>query len=303
MRAAIACWWACRAWPRRLMIRTLADTLSLKFSRIQFTPDLMPSDITGTEVIQEDKLSGTRALQVPAGPDLRQRDSGRRNQSHAAEDPGRPAGGHAGAPGYRRRTAPSAGRAVFRAGHAKPDRAGRHLSAARGAVGPLHVQHVRGLSQRRRRASDRETNDGRRAGPIDANADRRGDHDLAADHPQGAGGRSRQPLRAEVHAADAARKGRSAGLHRRLCKLGGRAAREPVPGARGQGPGRVARPLLCQLRGHPCRRRAGAASSHHDQFQRRSGRHQAGLDCATADRSHSRGRRRGHSTWKVTRSI
>src|SRR5205823_5274583 len=44
---------------KTLMIRTLADTLSLKFSRIQFTPDLMPSDITGTEVIQEDRHSGT----------------------------------------------------------------------------------------------------------------------------------------------------------------------------------------------------------------------------------------------------
>ena len=40
---------------KTLMIRTLADALALKFSRIQFTPDLMPSDITGTEVIQEDK--------------------------------------------------------------------------------------------------------------------------------------------------------------------------------------------------------------------------------------------------------
>jgi MoxR-like ATPase len=53
---------------KTLMIRTLADTLSLKFSRIQFTPDLMPSDITGTEVIQEDKLSGTRAFKFLAGP-------------------------------------------------------------------------------------------------------------------------------------------------------------------------------------------------------------------------------------------
>ena len=43
---------------KTLMIRTLADALSLQFSRIQFTPDLMPSDITGTEVIQEDKRDG-----------------------------------------------------------------------------------------------------------------------------------------------------------------------------------------------------------------------------------------------------
>jgi MoxR-like ATPase len=53
---------------KTLMIRTLADALSLEFRRIQFTPDLMPSDITGTEVIQEDKLSGTRTLKFLKGP-------------------------------------------------------------------------------------------------------------------------------------------------------------------------------------------------------------------------------------------
>jgi len=53
---------------KTLLIHTLADTLSLKFNRIQFTPDLMPSDITGTEVIQEDKTSGTRELRFLEGP-------------------------------------------------------------------------------------------------------------------------------------------------------------------------------------------------------------------------------------------
>jgi MoxR-like ATPase len=53
---------------KTLMIRTLADALSLRFSRIQFTPDLMPSDITGTELIQEDKVSGTRELRFFKGP-------------------------------------------------------------------------------------------------------------------------------------------------------------------------------------------------------------------------------------------
>ncbi len=53
---------------KTLMIRTLADALSLEFRRIQFTPDLMPADITGTEVIQEDKLSGTRELRFLKGP-------------------------------------------------------------------------------------------------------------------------------------------------------------------------------------------------------------------------------------------
>jgi MoxR-like ATPase len=53
---------------KTLMIRTLADSLSLKFSRIQFTPDLMPADITGTEVIQEDKATGTREFRFLEGP-------------------------------------------------------------------------------------------------------------------------------------------------------------------------------------------------------------------------------------------
>jgi len=53
---------------KTLMIRTLADSLSLKFSRIQFTPDLMPADITGTEVIQEDKSTGTREFRFLPGP-------------------------------------------------------------------------------------------------------------------------------------------------------------------------------------------------------------------------------------------
>jgi len=53
---------------KTLMISTLARALNLSFSRIQFTPDLMPSDITGTEVIQEDKATGTRSFKFLRGP-------------------------------------------------------------------------------------------------------------------------------------------------------------------------------------------------------------------------------------------
>lgn len=49
-------------------IRSLAQTLSLSFSRIQFTPDLMPSDITGTEIIEENKSTGVRQLRFVNGP-------------------------------------------------------------------------------------------------------------------------------------------------------------------------------------------------------------------------------------------
>ena len=53
---------------KTLMVSTLAKTLRLDFNRIQFTPDLMPSDITGTEVIQEDKSSGARSFKFLQGP-------------------------------------------------------------------------------------------------------------------------------------------------------------------------------------------------------------------------------------------
>jgi MoxR-like ATPase len=53
---------------KTLLISTLARALSLSFNRIQFTPDLMPADITGTEVIQEDRATGTRELKFLRGP-------------------------------------------------------------------------------------------------------------------------------------------------------------------------------------------------------------------------------------------
>ena len=53
---------------KTLIISTLAEALHLKFNRIQFTPDLMPTDITGTEVIQEDKVTGERIFRFVRGP-------------------------------------------------------------------------------------------------------------------------------------------------------------------------------------------------------------------------------------------
>ncbi len=53
---------------KTLMISTLAKSLDLSFSRIQFTPDLMPADITGTEVLEEDRATGGRQLRFLEGP-------------------------------------------------------------------------------------------------------------------------------------------------------------------------------------------------------------------------------------------
>ena len=138
---------------KTLMIRTLADALNLTFSRIQFTPDLMPSDITGTEVIQEDTTTGQRVFKFLHGPifanvvlaDEINRTPPKTQAAllEAMQERQVTVGGDQA----------QAARAVLRAGDAEPDRAGRHLSAARGAAGPLHVQHHRRLSRTRTRSS------------------------------------------------------------------------------------------------------------------------------------------------------
>src|SRR5216683_1806795 len=53
---------------KTLMVRTIADALDLEFRRIQFTPDLMPSDITGTDIIEEDLTTGHRKWTFVQGP-------------------------------------------------------------------------------------------------------------------------------------------------------------------------------------------------------------------------------------------
>ncbi len=53
---------------KTLLVSTLARVLNLKFSRIQFTPDLMPSDITGTDILHEDQATGKRSFQFIKGP-------------------------------------------------------------------------------------------------------------------------------------------------------------------------------------------------------------------------------------------
>ena len=53
---------------KTLMVRSLAEAVRLEFHRIQFTPDLVPSDITGTEILEEDAVTGTRSFRFVRGP-------------------------------------------------------------------------------------------------------------------------------------------------------------------------------------------------------------------------------------------
>ncbi len=172
---------------KTLMISTLARTLNLSFSRIQFTPDLMPADITGTEIIEENKSTGARERRFLEGPlfanviladeinrtppktqaalleAMQERQVTVGRQRHPLSDP------------------------FFVLGDAESDRAGRDVSAAGGAAGPLHVQGLRQLSELRRGIRGRPANDvgiasGRAAGSVGG-----GDPAAAANRPRGSG--------------------------------------------------------------------------------------------------------------------
>ncbi len=130
---------------KTLMVSTLARILDVGFKRIQFTPDLMPSDITGTNVLEEDE-HGRRNFRFVEGPiftNILLADEINRTppKTQAAL-----LAGDAGARGDGRADDLPAARPVLRDRHAEPDRAGRDLSAARGAARPLHVQHQGRLS-------------------------------------------------------------------------------------------------------------------------------------------------------------
>ena len=136
---------------KTLLVRTIAQTLGLKFRRIQFTPkNLMPTDITGTDVVEEDPATGRRTWTFVPGPIF--------SNVLLADEINRtpPKTQSALLEAMQELTCTVRGRrisdraAVLLAGHPEPDRAGRHLSAARSSARPLPVQHRSRLPFRRR---------------------------------------------------------------------------------------------------------------------------------------------------------
>ena len=130
---------------KTLLVRTLAEALDLKFSRIQFTPDLMPADIIGTNIIDRRRPTASASFEFQQGPIFAQicladeiNRATPKTQSALLE-------AMQEAHGHRRRQALRARTAVLRDGHAEPDRAGRHLSAARSPARPLLLQAGRRL--------------------------------------------------------------------------------------------------------------------------------------------------------------
>ena len=134
-------------------VKTLAQAIATRFHRIQFTPDLLPADIVGTQIYNQ----RTGEFVCAQGPGLRQPRAGGRNQPRPAQSPERAARGDAGAAGDHRRGHVQARRPVPGARDPEPDRAGRHLPAARGADRPVPAEAAGRLPDRRKRRSRSST--------------------------------------------------------------------------------------------------------------------------------------------------
>ena len=136
---------------KTLLVRSLGQALDCEFRRIQFTPDLMPSDILGTEILEEDHGTGKPYFKFQPGPvftNLLLADEMNRTppktQAALLEAMQEHTVSYAGV------THPLP-RAVLRARDAEPAGAGRHLSAAGGAARPFPAAHPRGVPEPKRR--------------------------------------------------------------------------------------------------------------------------------------------------------
>ena len=253
---------------KTLMIRTLSDALNLSFSRIQFTPDLMPSDITGTEVLQEDKATGQRLFKFLHGPLFA-------NVILADEI---------------NRTPPKTQAALLEAMQERQVTVG---GTKHKLPDPFFVLATQNPIEQEGTY------------PLPEAQQDRFMFNILVDYPDEEEEFKIVAMTTAMHIAAVERvlsatdilemqdivrkvpvapyviryamkftrltrkdKGNGARLHQRLRDLGSRAAGHAVPGAGGQGQGGAERPLLRVLRGHPRSGHSGAAAPHHHQLQR-----------------------------------
>ncbi len=253
---------------KTLMARTLADSLELQCKRVQFTPDLMPADITGTQVLEQDPVTPRATSGSSTGPIFT-------NLLLADEINRTPPKTQAALlEAMQERRVTISGQtydlpvALLRHRHAKSDRAGRDLSAARGATRPLHVQRQGRLSRapRRRSASSwrRRRTPRRKSIAFSAAEALIG---FPASRAQDAGEPACRRLRHAAGPRHAARCARRARLHQELGALGRRSARRAISASSPRNPTRSCRagstfpattcaPMLC-----PCCAIASSAIS------------------------------------------
>ena len=255
---------------KTLMISSIAQLLSLKFRRIQFTPDLMPSDITGTEILDEEEGTGRRRMRFVKGPIFGNIILG---DEINRTPPKTQAALLQAMQEYKVTIAGArlpAGEAVPGARHAEPDRAGRHLPAARSPARPLHVQDPRRVPQLRGRAGDRG-DDHRRATcrswsrcstatPI---------VEMQKVVRKVLVGRSVTAYAVQLARATRPHVGGGAGLRQEIPQLGGRPAGLPGDAAGGEGQRAARRPRPRLDRGYPLRGPARHAAPAGDELPRR----------------------------------
>ncbi len=234
---------------KTLLLATLARILGGSFNRIQFTPDLIPSDIVGTRIFRpSSEVVRRRARADPGQPG-----AGRRDQPRPRAGPVGAARGDGGAAGHGRRSHLPDAAAVPGRGHPEPGRVGGRLSARRGAARSVPDADPGRLPDPGRGTGDRRP-DGRRAAPGGAPA-RCGRRGRPSDRgPAGRGRRGSGRLRHPPGARDPRSRGP------RAAEAGGppRVRRQPTSIA-GAGPeraghGAAARTRACRAAGRLRRR-------------------------------------------------
>ena len=159
---------ACRDLPRPSWSRRSASCWASSAQRVQFTPDLMPADILGSEVMEESHDGKAPRLPLHPGSDLRPAADGRRDQPREPAHPIGAAAGDAGASRDGGRHPSRLAAAVPCAGDAEPARAGGHISAARGTARSLPHADRRPLSRSQRRAAHPHRDDRRSRAEAEA---------------------------------------------------------------------------------------------------------------------------------------
>ena len=283
------------------MIHTLADALNLTYNRIQFTPDLMPSDITGTEVIQEDKATGVRQFKFLRGPIFA-------NLVLADEV---------------NRTPPKTQAALLEAMQERQVTVGgeRHRLPdpffVLATQNPIEQEGTYPLPEAQLDRfmlnilvdypeEDEELDIVRMTTSVRSRASRRcsraRDPRASGDRPQGSRGRPRQPLRRPPDSHDPAREGGGARLHPRLRELG----RGPRPASTWCSTAKARAVLHGRYyvsTDDIARSRARFQTSDRHQLQRRGRGPEARRYRQAADQGDPRRRARGRAKWKTTKNI
>ncbi len=276
---------------KTLLIKTLAQAVHLKFNRVQFTPDLMPSDIIGTEVIEEDRVSGRREIRFIPGPIFA-------NVILADEINRTPPKTQAAlleamqeyqvtVNGVRY----ALDRPLFVLATQNPIEQEGTYPLAGGPARSLHVQRrdrlpIENRGARHSRADDRRQRTGDRAGGDGGG--HRSDAPPGSRHP---GGVERDRLRAAHRAREPSgrrRRRRRAGAGAAMGEVGRRAARRTGARARREIARAAQRPQRRRAGGHPRRRAAGAPSPHPVEFPGGGRRHRRRSDRRSPARSRVR---------------